>query len=160
MHEDELRRIPRVKVCCRVDVRDRFGIWTAVTDDVSARGCRLVTAKSPRTGSVLELSLASDLFSEVLEVTGYAAWVSRHRVGVHFASASRTGGISPAEWIDMLIEHAKVLGPEPVGSTGLRLVPTLRRPPQFARPHRLPPKPALRDEMGPESALVLPRRNG
>ncbi len=159
MNEDELRRIPRVKVCCRVDVRDRFGIWTAVTDDVSPRGCRLVTTKSPRIGSLLELTLASDLFSEVLEVTGYAAWVSGQRVGVNFASASRTGNLTPAEWLERLVEHAKVLGPEPVGSTGPRLVPSVRRPPLNARPQRLPARSAHPDDFGPESALALPRRN-
>ncbi len=158
MREDELRRTPRVKVCCRVDVRDRFGIWTAVTEDVCGRGCRLVTTKVPRLGSLLDLTLSSDLFSEVLEVTGYAAWVSDHRVGVNFASASRSGGMSPADWVDELIQHARVLGPEPVGSTGPRLVPSVRRPPLAARPHRV--KTALSDDFDPESALALPRRNG
>ena len=160
MHEDELRRNQRVKVCCRVDVRDRFGVWTAVTDDVSARGCRLVTTKDPRVGSVLELTLSSDLFPDVLEVTGYAAWVSDHCVGVNFASASRTGGMSPAEWVDLLAQHAKVLGPEPVGSTGPRLAPSVRRPPLASRPRRLPAKPARSDELAPEDAVALPRRNG
>ncbi len=160
MDNDELRRISRMKVCCRVDVRDRFGVWTAVTDDVSARGCRLVSGKHPRVGSVLELTLSSDLFPDVLEVTGSAAWVSDRRVGVVFASASRTGGLSPADWVERLVQHAKVLGPEPMGSVSPRLVPSVRRPSPPSRSHRLPAKTAPRDDVDPEEAVVLPRRNG
>jgi len=158
MNEDELRRNDRVRVCCRVDVRDRFGVWTAVTEDVSPRGCRLVTTKYPRIGSLLELTISSDLFSEVLDVTGYAAWASEHRVGVNFASASRTGGVSPAEWVDRLVEHAKLIGPEPVGATGPRLVPSLRRPPLALRPQRPSARAALPEGSGAEDALALPRR--
>ena len=42
---EELRRIPRVAVCCRVVVRDRYGVWTAVTEDFCVRGCQLLTAR-------------------------------------------------------------------------------------------------------------------
>ncbi len=160
MHEDDLRRIHRVMVCCRVDVRDRFGLWTAVTDDVSSRGCRLVTTRNPRIESLLDLTVSSDLFSDILEVTGYVAWASGHRVGVRFASASRTRGISPTEWVEQLAHHAKVLGPEPVGSTGPRLAPSLRRPPSGARSGRLPARPALPDDVGAENAVGMSRRKG
>ncbi len=160
MHEDELRRIQRLKVCCRVDVRDRFGVWTAITEDVCSRGCRLVTTNNPRVGALLDLTLSSDLFSEVLEVTGDVAWVSDHRVGVKFARASRAGAVSPAEWVERLVQVAKVLGPGPVGSTAPRLVPNVRRPPLASRPHRLPAKPAPLDDSGADNALIVPRRNG
>ncbi len=156
MHRDELRRIQRVKVCCRVDVRDRFGVWTAVTEDVSPRGCRLVTAKLPRIGSALELRLSSDLFSEVLEMTGHAAWVSDLRVGVDFvAGSSRIGRLSPAEWVERLVEQGKVLGPEPVGNAGPRLAPALRRTSSAARASG-PPRAQAREEDGEQQVLGFP----
>lgn len=159
MHQDDLRRIHRLKVCCRADVRDRFGVWTAVTDDVCARGCRLVTAKSPRVGSALELTLSSDLFSESLEVTAHVAWVSDQRVGVNFADATRSGALSPAEWVEQLVAHGRVLGPEPVGSSGPRLVPAVRRPAAAPR-GGVRVAQGSRDASDGDDALVLPFPRG
>ncbi len=160
MHRDDLRRTQRVKVCCRVDVRDRFGCWTAVTDDVCARGCRLVTAKVPRIGTVLELTLSSDLFPEVLVVTAHAAWVSDQRVGVNFvAEAARPGALSTAEWVERLIEHGRVMGPEPVGSAGPRLVPAIRRPASLSAPGPRPSQ-APSHEPDQEDHRVIPLHHG
>ena len=128
MQRDDLRRIQRVKVCCRVDARDRFGVWTAVTEDLCAQGCGLVTPTLPRVGSMLELTLWSDLFPEPLEVSANAAWASDRRVGVTFvATESRLGRLSPADWIERIIEHGRVLGPEAVGSDVPRVVPVVVR---------------------------------
>jgi hypothetical protein len=157
MHQDDLRRVQRVKVCCRADVRDRFGIWTAVTEDVCARGCRLVSAKVPRVGAVLDLALSSDLFSEVLDVTAYAAWVSDNRVGVNFVTGKgHPGALSPAEWIDRLVDRARVFGPEPLGSTGPRLAPAVRRPGYAARAGSRSAQAASRDDRDPEEVRFLP----
>lgn len=157
MHQDELRRIDRVKVCCRVDVRDRFGIWTAVTEDVSSRGCRLVSTKSPRIGSSLELTLSSDLFSEVLELTGYAAWVSDHRVGVAFvASPARPNAIAATEWVARLVEHGSIHRPGPIGSVAQSLVPAVRRP----APGRAGVRPVLVKAREDSDADVLPLQHG
>ncbi len=140
MDQDDLRRIPRVKVCCRVDVRDRFGVWTAITEDICARGCRLVTAKAPRVSSVLEMRLSSDMFPEHLEISGAVAWASDHRVGVTFAPAvDGSHALTTAAWIERLVEHGRVLGPEPIGSASPRLVPAVRRP---ASGPRANPRPA------------------
>ncbi len=162
MHQDELRRIDRVRVCCRVDVCDRFGIWTAVTDDVCARGCRLVTIKSPRVGSLLNLTLSSDLFPETLEVAGSVAWVSDLGVGVSFAiGEARAHALSAKEWVDRLVEHGRVFGPEPVGSTGPRLAPALRRSPSAPRVSARPPSAtALGESADGDDALVLPFQHG
>jgi hypothetical protein len=160
MDQDELRRTQRVKVCCRVDVRDRFGVWNAVTEDVCARGCRLVTAKSPRLGTVLELTLSSDLFPEVLEVTAYASWVSDRRVGVTFiATGARRGAHTSVEWVQRLVEHGTVQRPEPRGSASQTLVPAVRRP----APGRAGVRPTLVTmREGPEGdeVRVLPLQHG
>lgn len=106
MNED-LRRLTRVNVCCRVVVRDRYGLWSAVTDDVSARGCRVVTPRLLRTGTVLELTLESDLFPDELEVTGQVVWATPTRLGVAFVSAA-SSAIAPEDWLRKVIEHGEI----------------------------------------------------
>ncbi len=161
MHQDDLRRIQRVRVCCRVDVCDRFGVWTAITEDVCSRGCRLVTSKSPRIGSLIELRLSSDLIAEALEIAASVAWVSEHRVGVSFVVADvRPRALSADEWVERIVEHGKVLGPEPVGSTGPRLAPALRRPLSAPRVSARPPLVAAADAPDAGDALVLPFQHG
>jgi hypothetical protein len=160
MHQDELRRIARVRVCCRVDVSDRFGIWTAVTEDICARGCRLLTVKSPRVGSLLELTLSSDLIPETLEIAASVAWTSDHGVGVNFvAGDARPRALSADEWVERLVEHGKVWGPEPVGSAGPRLAPALRRSLSAPRAITRPP-PAAPEAADGDDALVLPFQHG
>ncbi len=130
MRQEEQRRIPRVSVCCRVDVRDPSGVWTGVTDDVSVRGCRIVTGKLPRVGSVLELTISSDLFPEALEVAADVAWVSEECIGVTFlepAGRSRARKMSPAKWVESVIEHGRVQGPEALDAAAPRVVPAIVR---------------------------------
>jgi hypothetical protein len=157
MHEDELRRTERVKICCRVDVRDRFGVWTAITDDVCARGCRLVATKCPRVGSLLALTLSSDLFPEVLDVTARVAWVSDHRVGLAFVSSRpRPTAIASAEWVARLVESGSIHRPEPVGAIGHSLVPAVRRP----TPGRPGVRPVLVKPREDSDAEILPLQHG
>ncbi len=130
MHqEDDLRRIYRLHVCCRADVCDRFGVWTAVTEDISDRGCRLVATRSPRLGSILELTFTSDLFPESLEVSARVVWASSGRVGVSFLPSERRGP-TPAEWVARVVEHGRVgsSGPRRVGAP--RLVPVVESAPR------------------------------
>lgn len=112
MPQDDLRRVPRVSVCCRVDVRDRHGVWTAVTEDICARGCRIVTQNQPRLGSLLTMTFSSDLFPQELEVLGEAVWATSERIGVLFLESEvREGALSPAEWVERVIEHGLMPGP-------------------------------------------------
>lgn len=137
---------------------DQFGVWTAVTEDVCPRGCRLLTSKLPRVGSLLALTLSSDLFAEALEVGARVAWVSDQRVGVTFVDGSaRPGGLSPTEWVERLTAHGRVLGPEPVGATGIRLVPAIRRH-QGARPFSRPASPPR--EGAADDVLAFPSQHG
>lgn len=159
MRKDDQRRIPRVSVCCRVDVRDQFGMWTAVTDDVSARGCRIATARLPRVGSAIELTISSDLFPESLAVTGEIAWVSDDHVGVSFleaaAARSRRRRLSPAEWVDSVIEHGRVSGPT-LESAAPRVAPVVRRSASARDRRRAPASHA--GGAGEGDAVVLPIR--
>lgn len=111
MHRDDLRRIRRVSFCCRVDVHDRLGVWTAITEDVCARGCRILTRRLPGLGSPLLLRLSSDLFPEELEVRARVVWGTADRVGVAFIPhRSRKWKLSPAEWIDLVLQHGAAAG--------------------------------------------------
>lgn len=111
MQGDDSRRIDRVSVCCRVDVHDRFGVWTAVTEDVCARGCRILTHRLPRLGSLFSLRLSSDLFDEELHVRARAVWGTAERIGVTFLDTPpRAGALSPAEWLGLVVEHGRPTG--------------------------------------------------
>jgi hypothetical protein len=156
---EELRRIARLTVCCRVTVRDRYGVWTAVTEDVSERGCRIVTPRMLRQGTLLDLTLSSDLFEEELEVRATTAWAGpRCLAALYVDTGRRAGAISPAEWMTRLLEH---------GATGdtartARLVPSLAERPapagavvkagRIVRPLEARPPPP------PRFAAIAPRR--
>lgn len=119
---EELRRITRVTVCCRVVVRDRYGVWTAVTDDLSSRGCRLVTPRLLRPGTLLNLTLSSDLFPEELEVMGETVWATSDRLGVAFVGVMpRPGSISEPEWLAKVVEHGEI----PESGTTWRVAPSV-----------------------------------
>lgn len=119
---EDLRRIPRVSVCCRVVVSDRYGIWTAITDDLCERGCQLVTQRLLRPGTLVHLTLASDLFPEELEVVGRTVWTAADRLGVLF-DAVDPGGFTPRAFLDKVLEHGEL----PDSTTTWRLVPSVQR---------------------------------
>lgn len=130
MRQDELRRAPRVSVCCRVVVRERLGIWTAVTADIGARGCGVVTPKLPRLGSLLTMTLSSDLFAPELEVIAETVWATTDRLGVLFVeTVVRGGALLPPEWLVQVIERGRAPGPEDLVA---RVTPVILR----ARPRQ------------------------
>jgi hypothetical protein len=105
---DELRRIPRVRVCCRVDVRQPYGVWNGVTRDLSARGCRIMTRQAPRLGARIPLMISSDLVSEELSTVGEVVWVTEEELGVIFLEeAKRSGSLSPSQWLARLLHEAE-----------------------------------------------------
>jgi hypothetical protein len=121
MSLDELRRVARVSTCCRVYVRERLGVWSGITEDFGSRGCRIVTPRLPRLGTILRVTLSSDLFPEELEVTGETVWATSERLGVLFVgNAAREGALSPSEWMEQLIEHGAGSG-----TTAPRVAPVI-----------------------------------
>lgn len=97
---EDLRRARRVCVCCRVDVLQAGGVWTAVTEDLGARGCRIVTAREPRVGTAVRLRIGADVLDDELEVTGRVAWSGGGRAGLVFAN--HPSAASPAAWVERL----------------------------------------------------------
>jgi hypothetical protein len=142
---EELRRIDRVCVCCRVSVRDRYGVWTAVTEDVCPRGCRILTARMLRPGTPLTVTLSSDLFPEELEAAAQAVWSTPERLGVMFVGgAARAGSISPEKWVEKVVEHGS--------ASGSRIVPVVSRAPAHGAPG------AARHSAGGDNVVRLPLR--
>jgi hypothetical protein len=123
---EELRRIPRLSVCCRVMVNDRYGVWSAVTENISARGCRIVSSRLLRRGTRVQITFSSDLFPDDLEATGEVAWATGERLGVVFVDgATRAGARSPAAWLNKVLEH----GATPDSPITHRVVPSVSRRP-------------------------------
>jgi hypothetical protein len=126
LSQEELRRAERVRVCCRVDVRQPHAVWNAVTDDLSARGCRIVTERLPRLGSHFTMTLSSDLFADELVTIGEVVWIGNDRLGVLFLEeAPRHGSLSPAAWLDRVLEHGRSHAPTAHGSAPSYVVPVV-----------------------------------
>jgi hypothetical protein len=120
---EDLRRIARVSVCCRVVVRDRYGLWTAITDDLCERGCQLVTQRLLRPGTTLQVTLSSDLFPEELDVVGRTVWSAADRLGVAFEGSGDRAGLTPRQFLDRVLEHGEM----PDSTSTARLVPSVQR---------------------------------
>ena len=102
METEELRRGPRVSTCCRVDVRERGSVWTAVTEDVCSRGCRVVSARDPRVGTAVTLTISTDAFDAELEIEGEVVWARDGRVGIVFVGPTERTSITPAAFVTRL----------------------------------------------------------
>ncbi len=124
-----------MSVCCRVMVRDRYGVWSAVTENISTRGCRIATPRLLRPGTSLQMTFSSDLFADELEMKGEAAWSTGERLGVIFTQAAG-GARSLAAWLDKVLE----LGAMPDSATTFRVAPSVSR--VAAIPMALTPPPA------------------
>jgi hypothetical protein len=117
---DELRRLQRIAVCCRAVVRDRYGVWTGVTENMNERGCLVLSSRLLRTGTWLYVSLSSDLFPEELDVVGEVVWATGERIAIAFqGSLERSGGLTPSQFVARLIEHGD-------GDSRSRIVPNVR----------------------------------
>jgi hypothetical protein len=119
--EEDLRRVDRVSVCCRVVVRDRYGVWTAVTEDICAHGCRILTPRLLRSGSRLHLTLSSDLFPEDLETVAEVMWSTPDQLGVSFANGTARP-MAPHAWIDKVLEYGAVPGESTIVPVVTRVV--------------------------------------
>ncbi len=107
MRDDDLRRFPRIASRCRVEIRDRYGVWSAETEDVGPRGCRIVAARAQTVGTLLRLTLSSELVPAPLEVAGQVVWACRNgtaRAGISFAGAAGSpGATGPSAWFESLL---------------------------------------------------------
>jgi hypothetical protein len=118
---DELRRSPRIIACCRALVRDPYGCWTGVTEDLCETGCRIRSPRLLRSGVALEVTLSSDQFPEELEIRGVATWAAPERLAIRFVGAPlRPRGLTPAQFVSRVVELGSVAGPVQ------RVLPALR----------------------------------
>lgn len=98
------RRSMRAQATCHAEVATAAGRFTAVTEDVSAQGCRLVTPRPLRPGERVQLSLGHAGLSRGLTAAGHVAWTvvagGRCRAGVSFEPASHADA---ARWFSELL---------------------------------------------------------
>lgn len=86
----EHRRFARLPSQCRVWVRDRYGVWDAETEDVSPRGCRIVTPRRQTVGALVRLTVVAERLVEPLLVSGQVVWVTAGppaRAGISFTGS-------------------------------------------------------------------------
>jgi len=98
MASADQRRAPRIAAACNVEIDDRFGAWSAVTEDVGLRGCRIVSARAPRLGALVQLTLRSERLAAPLRMAGQAVWARDGRVGIAFVG-TLAGAVTPAVWL-------------------------------------------------------------
>jgi len=100
----DLRRFERLPSRCRVWIRDRYGIWDAFTEDISPRGCRIVTPRPLAVGTLVRLTLTDDRLEPPLIVTGQVVWSEGdrpERAGISF-TGSPQGVPGAGPWVQSL----------------------------------------------------------
>lgn len=118
----EHRRFARLPSRCRVFVRDRFGVWEAFTEDVSPRGCRIVTPRRQTVGTLVRLTVNADDLVEPLLVSGQIVWVEGGppaRAGISF-TGSPSDAPGAGAWVRSL--EAAATGREADASPSVHLV--------------------------------------
>lgn len=128
------RRSRRAQATCSAEVVTAAGRFTAVTEDVGARGCRLLTPRPLRPGERVELALAHAGLARRFQAAGHVAWTAvaggRCRAGVSFEPAAHADG---ERWFSELLRFLG-LAEAPRGPVRLPLSATLYLgpPPLFA----------------------------
>jgi len=104
------RRAPRAPARCRATVISPAGAFDAETEDISARGCQVVSPKLVKKRDALALVIRSAKVPEPLSVSGKVAWVSGQppwRIGIAFDD----GHVAAAErWFEKLVAGHPGLG--------------------------------------------------
>lgn len=121
-HDKEHRRFARLPSRCRVFVRDRFGVWDAFTEDVSPRGCRIVTPRRQTVGTLVRLTVTAEALVEPLLVSGQIVWVEDGppaRAGISF-TGSPSDAPGAGAWVRSL--EAAATGREADASPSVHLV--------------------------------------
>lgn len=119
----EQRRFARLPARCRVWFKDRFGQWEGETEDISTRGCRIVSQRPQKVGTLVALTFSSDRLGEPLVLAGQVVWSDAGppaRMGIAFTGtgAQEPG---PGAWVSTL--EAVQLGLD-TAAPGVTVVPT------------------------------------
>jgi hypothetical protein len=103
-------------------------VWDAWTEDVSPRGCRIVTTRRHSVGTLVRLTLVADQLGEPLIVSGQIVWVQDGpppRAGISFTgSPSDVPGAGP--WVRSL--EAAAAGRSGDAAPGITLLPGSEAP--------------------------------
>jgi len=106
------RRSARAPVRCRAKLGFSDGSrLDADTEDVSAHGCQVVSARALPVDSPISVELSCDAMAEPLAVQGHVAWssgTSPFRAGIAFAKG---GQRSAARWYEALLKADPSLAP-------------------------------------------------
>jgi hypothetical protein len=85
-------------------MRDRFGVWDAFTEDISARGCRIITPRPLAVGTLVRLTLVDERLETPLIVSGQVVWTEGDRpvhAGISF-TGSPHGVPGAGPWVQSL----------------------------------------------------------
>jgi hypothetical protein len=105
------RRSPRAPARCRVGVVSGQGTFEAVTEDVGAHGCQLVSPRLVRKGEPVQLELAHGALKEPLRLAGRVAWASERapwRLGIAFDESAHEDS---TRWFERLLTSVPGLAP-------------------------------------------------
>lgn len=119
----EQRRFARLPARCHVWFKDRFGLWEGETEDISTRGCRIVSPRPQKVGTLVALTFSSDRLGEELVLAGQVVWSDPGppaRMGIAFTGGGAQAP-GPGAWVSTL--EAVQLGLD-TAAPGVTVVPT------------------------------------
>lgn len=148
----ETRRTPRLPARCSTEVRFGAGLWTGLTDDLGAGGCRIEARFALRPGEPVSLKLRFGGVRDALDVVGMVAWTTPKppwTTGVAFARGQED---KARRFVRAVLAAAPTLAEAQPPEPGDRAP---RPPPPVASPA---PEPLLAPRSGGLDALLLAAR--
>lgn len=103
----ERRRLARIPLRCAVVVREKLATTIAETEDVGARGCRVVLKRPAAPGTLLQIRFVPGGAAEPLDAVGQVVWSRRTsplEAGIVFLSAPRAASSDACgSWLEALV---------------------------------------------------------
>jgi hypothetical protein len=141
--------------------KDRYGVWEGETEDLSTRGCRIVSQRAQKVGALVMLTFTSDRLGEPLVLAGQVVWVQPGppaRAGIAFTGTGPDEP-GPRAWVSTL--EAVQLGLDSA-APGVTLLPQPSPHPETSGAPHVPDLEVLVAPPEPEDASpeVLAQRLG
>jgi hypothetical protein len=108
------RRSPRAQARCSASIAAAAGKFEATTEDISAHGCRVVSARLVRKGEPIHLVLTYPALEAPLRVTGRVVWTTEAapwRLGIAFDEATHA---ESSRWFSQLVSSGGFATPQRV----------------------------------------------
>jgi hypothetical protein len=103
----ERRRLARIPLRCAVVVREKLATTLAETEDIGARGCRIVLKRPAPPGTLLQIRFLPAGATEPLDAVGQVVWSRKTpplEAGIAFVSAPRAASTpSVGGWMETLV---------------------------------------------------------